>query len=106
MRGPWFQSFPFISVVALSAPANSAEPTAPCVHVRAEARYRNYGYDHVVRLLNRCERRMSCDVATDVNPTAIRVNIAANEQRDVLTFRGSPAREFAPVVACSPARPM
>ena len=106
MRATWLQSFPFMLLAALSAPANSAEPTAPCVHVRAEARYRNYGYDHVVRLLNRCGRRMSCDVATDVNPAATRVSIAANERRDVLTFRGSPAREFAPVVACSPARRM
>lgn len=83
---------------ASEAGASSAVP--PCVEVSSEARYRGYGYDHIVRIANGCERAATCDVSTDVNPTPERTTIPSKEQVEILTFRGSPAREFVPRVEC------
>jgi hypothetical protein len=76
------------------------EPRLACVEYWPEVRYRNYGYDHLVHLWNRCDVRAVCDVASDVNPKPVRVEIAARDRIEVLTFRGSPAREFTPQVDC------
>lgn len=71
-----------------------------CIGVSAQAIYRNYGYDHVVYLTNRCAGDAVCDVSTDVNPEPSHVDVPVNSTIEVLTFRGSPARTFTPKVAC------
>lgn len=71
-----------------------------CVEFRGEARYRNYAYDHIVILESLCDKRMLCDVSTNVNPNPIRVSIHPRESLEVTTFRGSPAREFTATVHC------
>jgi hypothetical protein len=71
-----------------------------CVHYWPEARFRNYAYDHVVHLLSRCEERALCAVSSDVNPKPVLVEVPPGERVEVLTFRGSPAREFRPFVEC------
>jgi hypothetical protein len=95
-------------VLAAAASAVGTARSGPAKHVTCvdawpEARYRNYGYDHIVHLINRCDVRMSCQVATNVNPSATPVALAPGEKREVLTFRGSPAREFTPTARCQAA---
>lgn len=86
-----------------SAPAEADSSGAPATCVRAwpEARYRNYGYDHIVHVLSGCRLRAICDVSTDKLPEPIRIRIAPREHKAVLTFRASPARAFVPIVRCS-----
>jgi hypothetical protein len=71
-----------------------------CVGVSSQALYRNYGYDHVVHLVNRCNDDAVCEVSTDVNPEPSHATVPAKGEVDVLTFRGSPARTFTPRVKC------
>ena len=40
------------------------QPEDLCVTVVNEARYRNYGYDHVVHLKNDCEEAITCSITT------------------------------------------
>lgn len=76
------------------------ESALACVEMQAQAVYRNNGYDHIVHLRSRCGRSTACLVATDVNPAPVEVTVPPREQLAVLTFRGSPAREFTPDVTC------
>lgn len=71
-----------------------------CASVRSEARYGAYGYDHLVEIENSCERALQCTVKTDVNPEPTQVRVGPKEKATVLTFRGSPAREFKADVRC------
>jgi hypothetical protein len=90
------------SHASLSAASNDpeVEQDPSCVAFWPEIRYRNYGYDHVVHLANRCGVRAFCSVATDVNPTAVQVRVPPRQQTEVLTFRGAAARQFVPLVEC------
>lgn len=71
-----------------------------CVTVRGEARWGADAYNHVVVVQNRCEALVRCQVATNVNPQATALEVPAGETRELLTFLGSPAREFTPRVQC------
>jgi hypothetical protein len=86
-------------------PAGAAEPAqnggAQCVRWRADAIYRNAGYDHVVTLFNGCSAPAVCTVTTNVNPDPISAQVAPGKEAEVLTFRGSPAREFDARVRCA-----
>jgi hypothetical protein len=82
-----------------SVPFAASEALA-CVEFQPQVVYRNNGYDHIVHLRSRCDRATACSVATDVNPTPADVAVPPREQIAVLTFRGSPAREFTPHVSC------
>ena len=77
------------------------EKVPKCVGVRSEARFSGYGYDHLVEIDNRCDKSVSCTVATDVNPQSRTITVAAGAKDTVLTFRGSPASAFKPDVAAS-----
>jgi hypothetical protein len=78
-----------------------AEPALPaCVHVDAYARYGAYGYDHIVEVGNQCEHVAACVVTTNVNPERMSVRVPPGELERVVTFRGSPAREFSAHVRC------
>lgn len=81
-------------------PPPGAEKLPKCVGVRGEARFSGYGYDHFVEIDNRCDKPISCTVATDVNPQAQTISVNAGEKRSVKTFSGSPASAFKPDVAC------
>lgn len=85
---------------AADAGSAKAPDTPACVHYRTEVRYANYGYDHWVIIHNGCDRAAACVVSTNVNPKPIHVAIPASKTREVLTFRGSPAREFSAHVVC------
>jgi hypothetical protein len=72
-----------------------------CMKVDTEARYGAYGYDHIVHLENRCKTDMRCEVKTNANPKPTTVDVPRGEKRSVMTFRGSPAREFQADVDCN-----
>jgi hypothetical protein len=76
------------------------EQDPSCVAFWPEVRYRNYGYDHFVHLANRCDVPARCRVSTDVRPEPVEVQVPARTQIEVLTFRGSAARQFVPRVEC------
>lgn len=89
------------ALVALAAPGLAEGTPAPqCLMWRTEARYRNYGYDHLVHIHNGCEQRAECKVSTDVNPVEHRVTIEPGADATVVTFVGSPSSEFTARVAC------
>jgi len=75
----------------------------PCVSVSTSAPYVNYGYDHVVTLHSACGKPQWCTVKTDVAPSPVDVELAVGETKSVVTFRGSPSREFKADVSCKPA---
>jgi hypothetical protein len=98
----WILAAP-LSGPAQESPAASAQTAGrlpSCVDVRTEARFRNYGYDHLVTVRNGCDQAQSCDVATNVSPDPSRVTVQPHSEVEVLTFRGSPAREFTAKVDC------
>jgi hypothetical protein len=108
-----FRSAAFVWVLLASGvPARAAGPlddgereppkNAKCVEVRPEARFSGYGYDHIVEIENNCDKVMSCVIKTDVNPEPTRISVAVKEKKSVVTFRGSPAREFRADVQCKP----
>jgi hypothetical protein len=90
------------AAAALAVPAaDDGAETLSCVRWRSEARYRNFGYDHVVILQNGCDAPAICSVKTNVNPEPISADVAPGEQTEVLTFRGSPASTFDARVQCA-----
>ncbi len=79
-----------------------AKPVGNCVAVRTEAIYSGYGYNHVVRLSNTCGKPMRCEVRTAATPEPVRVDLAKDEEKELTTFRGSPASEVSASVKCEP----
>lgn len=71
-----------------------------CVAVRSEARYGAYGYDHLVHLANHCAQAVTCSVSTNVRIEALNVRLERQESTTLVTYRGSPAREFRASVIC------
>jgi hypothetical protein len=78
------------------------EAAGKCVKAKPEARYSGYGYDHLVHLDNTCKEDMRCTVTTNTNARGVKIDVPKGEQRVVVTFRGSPAREFTYDVECAP----
>jgi hypothetical protein len=95
----------FVSDTAWGHELAQGEHDAPkipkCAHVSSEARYGAYGYDHLVEIENGCDHALQCTVKTDVNPEPSNVAVPAKETRTVVTFRGSPSREFKADVRCT-----
>lgn len=54
---------------ASSAAADPPQSIAECASVTASARFAGSGYRHVVTLTNNCQKPVSCEVWTDVDPT-------------------------------------
>lgn len=85
---------------AEAPPAKPPEPLpATCVQVHPRVRY-SLGYDHLVDLKNGCPRRVSCEVWTNVNPERQTAVLGVQESATVVTYIGSPAREFQPQTEC------
>lgn len=74
--------------------------TPSCVTYFTQVIYRAYGYDHWVIIRNDCAAVAHCVVRTDVNPNPIETYVAPDSTKRVLTFRGSPSREFRASVSC------
>jgi hypothetical protein len=78
-------------------------PAKSCWSSSDSAPYRGFGYDHVVTITNRCDKPLDCDVRTKVNPDPTHARVAGHATVEVITFHGSPAREFKSDVQCKPA---
>ena len=94
-------------VLLAVSPLESQSTPAPkkpggCVDVTTEAYYASVGYDHIVHLKSECKTRMACTVKTNVNPDPASVMLEPGATESVVTWRGSPAREFTADVTCSP----
>ena len=79
-------------------PAPSLTPA--CIQVWPEARYRNYGYDHIVHIGNACTVLAICAISSDVTPNPVRIEIKPGESLEVLIARGSTASQFTPRAEC------
>jgi hypothetical protein len=77
-----------------------AQQLPECISVEAVVRWGAGAYNHFVRVQNGCDRRVRCQIATDVNPQTQTVEIDAAQTAEVITFRGSPASTFTPRVSC------
>lgn len=91
--------FRFALLVAFALVAGGAE-AATCVAWWPEVRYRPFGYDHIVHIRNSCTVPVRCLVTTDVNPHPMRADVPAGSEIEVVTWVGSPSREFTPHVKC------
>lgn len=83
-----------------SAQAAPKQAPAACVVQRTEVRHSGVGYDHWVHLTNNCDATVSCQVRTNVNTEGMSVTVEPKATASVLTWRGSPAREFTATVEC------
>ncbi|HEU5072547.1 MAG TPA: hypothetical protein VFU02_00200 [Polyangiaceae bacterium] len=88
------------SPIQATSTRTAADPSLGCVDYRAEARHSGVGYDHLVHIANQCDKAVKCDVSTNVNPDKLQVVVASKANETVLTWRGSPAREFTAAVSC------
>jgi len=100
---PWLAA---LAVAALplghghAAEAPSAQQNQDCIVTWNEVRVRYPGYDHIVHLESHCSVRATCAVATNVNPETLVAEVPPGEHIEVLTFMGSPAREFTAQIEC------
>ena len=91
---------PLIGFSGYAAAQGERAKAAVCVKWTATARASGYGYNHVVEIQNTCELPASCDVSTNVNPDVMHVDVAPKASTEVVTFQGSPSREFTAKVDC------
>ena len=77
-------------------------PTADaCADARGSVRQEAYGYTHVATLRNGCTRPVECALWTDVDPEPrTKVSAKAGESVEIITRRGSPAREVTAFKSC------
>jgi len=89
-----------LSVAPLVALAQAAGSRPDCVQAEGFVRWGASAYNHWVRVENHCARSARCRVSTDVDPQVQTVDVSAGETKEVLTYRGSPARTFTATVSC------
>lgn len=87
-----------IATPTLGSAAES--PNTPCVRAKAEAPYRGYGYDHIVKLESQCPKVVVCSVSSDVRPDPVIVSLQPKGRTEVLLWRGSPASTFKVRLGC------
>jgi len=95
-----------LSAVGTGRAESPAPPpsASTCVKVTGRVRY-SLGYDHLVDLVNGCADKVVCEVWTNVNPEKQSVSLDPTQSTSVVTFIGSPAREFTPESTCRYASP-
>jgi hypothetical protein len=80
--------------VGAAAAADAPQQVGDCASVTAIARFSGIGYTHVVTLTNACQRAVSCEVWTDVDPTPrLTIQAKPGKSAEVVTRIGSPASE-------------
>ena len=83
-------------------PVGVAGSAETCAEVGASTRAEAYGYTHVVSLRNGCPKAVRCELWSDVDPEPrMRVEVEAGATAEVITRRGSPARELVGYKKCS-----
>jgi hypothetical protein len=95
-----------ISTAHADDAATKSKKPGGCVDVHTDASFASVGFDHIVTLHSECKKHMSCTVKTDVNPEPANVELAPGADESVVTWRGSPAREFKADVTCSESKPV
>lgn len=93
-----------VAKVAADEPKEPKEPPPAgpvCLETSHEARYKGMGYDHVVIVNNTCSDAYRCAISTNVNPRVVQLDVPPKSRREVVTFRGSPARQFVPNTVCT-----
>ena len=84
-----------------TAAADSPQQVGDCASVTASARFKGYGYTHVVTLTNSCQRAVSCEVWTDADPTPhVTLQAKPGKSAEVITRNGSPASEVRAEKVC------
>ena len=91
-----------LAPVAAQDAGKGAKKPGGCVDVKTEASFATVGYDHIVTLTSGCKKPMVCSVKTDVNPDPSSLQLEPGATESVVTWRGSPAREFKASVSCVP----
>lgn len=87
-----------------SPPAPPAGPVTAdtCAVATGSVRPEAYGYTHVVSLRNGCARPVTCELWSDVDPEPrVRVEVLPGQTAEIVTRRGSPAREVRGFRKCS-----
>jgi hypothetical protein len=104
LLAPLLLSCSVASADAAGLSDNERDPpkSGDCVKVSLEARYRGYGYDHIVELVSKCDAAMRCTIRSGIDASETNVSLAPGESRSVTIFRGSPASEVKADVACTP----
>ncbi len=102
----WVPGLALVGAMLAIGPAAGAQDkggshTPDCVHWSAAARYGAFGYDHVIDIHNACDKTAACHVSTNVDPQDHPITVAAGQQGEVVTRRGSPARAFTATVRCT-----
>jgi len=85
---------PVCLALTSTAAADSPQQVGDCASVTASASFKGDGYRHIVTLTNSCQRAVSCEVWTDVDPTPHQILQAKpGKSAQVITRNGSPASE-------------
>jgi hypothetical protein len=89
-----FGSTPLASVAVAQRETPLADGAPDCATVTASVRMQAVGYNHIVTLANHCQRAVSCEVWTNVDPSP-HVTLRANpgESAQTITRIGSPSRD-------------
>jgi hypothetical protein len=92
----------FITLGLAASTRAGVEQEAPsCVKVRGEPRFQGYGQTHVVMVTNECDRKVRCEVYTNVDPyPRYTLVVAPGKTEEIATRQGSPASEFKPGYRC------
>ncbi|HEX5656997.1 MAG TPA: hypothetical protein VFX59_07365 [Polyangiales bacterium] len=86
---------------AVEEPAPGQDPNQ-CTKVEGSARFVGLAYTHSITLRNGCGRPVACTLWTDVDPEPKQsVQVKPGESVEVVTRRGSPARELTAFKECT-----
>lgn len=89
-----------VAVLPFGATATPHDPDdTRCVRYWGEARY-VVGYDQLVHVMNGCDLRASCLVATNLNRVPQSIELAPGEHGVVTTYLGAASATFTPIVSC------
>lgn len=81
--------------------AQQPPPADSCAVARGTVRMEAYGYTHLVTLENGCTKAVECALWTNVDPEPRQVvQTAPGERVEIITRRGSPAREVTALKSC------
>ncbi len=89
-----FGSASFVGVAGADAARPLADSALDCASVTASVRMQAVGYNHIVTLANHCQRAVSCEVWTNVDPTPhLTLKAKPGESAQTTTRIGSPSRD-------------
>ena len=79
----------------------AGDSIAECAAVTASTRLNAVGYNHIVTLANHCQRAVSCEVWTNVDPTPhVTLRAKPGESAETITRVGSPSRDVHAEKSC------